>query len=445
MQKKPLKDALEQYRQENKAWFHTPSHKGRAPMLSLPQEALQFDVTELPQTGSLFDGTGPFAEAEHLAAHFFGTEGTFFSAGGCTLCIQAMLQLTAGKSGKVVCGRLLHRSAVHTMALLGLEPVWIWNRVDAGGGLPGRISPEDVREALRKEPDACAVYITSPDYYGVLSDIAGISRAAEEFGVPVIVDNAHGSHLWFVGEHLHPLEQGAAMSADSAHKTFPVLTGGAWLQVGRREYIPYVKNAMSLFGSTSPSYLTMLSLDECRAWLEQEGRQAYGSLAERAAEMKASFVDMGYGIPLGICDPIRLTLRTADRGISGTQAADFLRRNGIELEYADEEWIVLIPSPMNEEKDFVRLQKALAKMPQGFSKVRQEQISCIPKQEMPLRTAVLSASEMVPVEKSCGRVSAETACPCPPGVPVVMPGEKIDRSMVQFLLNYGISEIKVVK
>lgn len=445
MRETPLKEALRQYRRENKAWFHTPSHKGCAQMLSLPKESLQFDVTELPQTGSLFDGTGPIAKAEGMATRFFGTAGTFFSAGGCTLCIQAMLKLTAGKSGKVVCGRVLHRSAVHAMALLGLEPVWVWNRTDAGKGLPGRISPEDVCQALRQEPDVCAVYITSPDYYGVLSDISGICKAAAEFGVPVIVDNAHGSHLWFVGERLHPLQQGAAMSADSAHKTYPVLTGGALLQVGRQEYVPYVKNAMSLFGSTSPSYLTLLSLDECRDWLEREGRQDYCSLSEQVAKLKKFAADLGYGVPEGICDPARLTFRTADRGISGIDAAEFLREDGVEPEYADSEWVVLIPSPMNREEDFTRLQQALAGMPRGTALETHEQVLCRPQSAMPLRDAVLACAEMIPVPECCGRVSAETACPCPPGVPVVMPGEEINRDMVQFLLNYGISEIKVVK
>lgn len=171
-------------------------------------------------------------------------------------------------------GRTVHRSAVHAMALLGITPIWVWPRQDAGPGLAGRIQADDVAKALQKHPDAKAVYLTTPDYYGVMSDLNAICAAAQQYNVPVIVDNAHGAHLFFLDRKLHPLSQGAAMCADSAHKTLPVLTGGAYFQIGSGRYLPQVRAAMALFGSTSPSFPILLSLDLCRAWLEEEGKAA---------------------------------------------------------------------------------------------------------------------------------------------------------------------------
>lgn len=441
----PIENALRGYNEENRARFHTPSHKGHADVISLPEAALRFDVTELPETGSLFDGEGPIARAEELAARFFKTAGTFFSAGGCTLCMQAMLQMVARPGGKILAGRLIHRSAVHAMALLGLEPVWVWNRPCAHESLPGRVMPGDVADALKNNPDICAVYITSPDYYGVISDIAGIAEAAKPYNVPVIVDNAHGAHLRFVGEKLHPLDCGAAMSADSAHKTLPVLTGGAWLQVSASEFVPQVRNAMALFGSTSPSYLTMLSLDECRVWLEKDGEAAFARLREQVHKLKALAQIKGCGIPDGVCDPVRLSIETGRIGLTGVHAAELFRENGVEPEYADDRWVVFIPSPFNTAEDFLKLRSAISRLPVGTPMTQIDFLPTPPPKALPLRQAVLSPAEWVSLGEAAGRIAAETSCPCPPGIPMVMPGEMLTDEIIGFLSNYGISHIKVVK
>lgn len=266
MAKSPLLDSVNNYALEDKARFHTPSHKGRADCLPFNSDFLKYDVTELPQTGSLFDGVGPTSEAERLATDFFGTRATLFSAGGCSLCIQTMFGLVSGRGKKVICARQVHRSAVNAMALLGPEPVWVWNRPEMNSTLPGRVSAEDVETLLKTERDIAAIYLTSPDYYGVMSDIEAIARVAKKYGVPLLVDNAHGAHLRYVGEKLHPLLLGATMTADSAHKTLPVLTGGAWLHINAAEYVPYARQTAALFASTSPSYPVMMSLDACRVW-----------------------------------------------------------------------------------------------------------------------------------------------------------------------------------
>lgn len=169
----------------------------------------------------------------------------------------------------------------------------------------------------------------------------------------------------------------------------------------------------------------MLSLDECRAWLETEGKKAFADLAERVEALKKEAVAMGCGIPEGKCDPLRISLRTAAKGVGGLDAAEYFRRNGVEPEYADDEWVVFIPSPMNSAFDFARLKNALAQMPRGEAIAGAPSFRHHPAQAMPLREAVLAPCELVEVQKSCGRISAETACPCPPGVALLCLGRKL--------------------
>ena len=239
----PLFDAVTAHAKKQKVSMHMPAHKGKFPALGGIQN---FDITEIPDTGSLFDGEGATALAEAQAQKLFGSAATFMSAGGCTLCIQAMFRAAAPHGGKVVCGRVVHRSAVNAMSLLGIEPVWVLPDPSAGELFSGRITAEGVRRALEKTPEAKAVYITSPDYFGVISDVKSIAAVAREFGVPLLVDCAHGAHLKFLEKDISPLNLGAAMSAESAHKTLPVLTGGAWLQIGDESFVPEIRRAMAL-------------------------------------------------------------------------------------------------------------------------------------------------------------------------------------------------------
>ena len=443
LEKAPLYQALRRHQCRGRASFHTPGHKSNPE--AFPQDLLSLDYTELPDTDSLFEAEGPIRAAEEAAARFFGTARTVFSAGGCTLCIQAMLRLAAPEGGEIITGRVIHRSAVQTMALLGLEPVWVTPRPDAGAGLPGRVHPDDIREALRLHPKAKAVYLTSPDYYGVLADIPSIARVCREADVPLLVDNAHGAHLWYVGGGLHPISQGADLTACSAHKTLPVLTGGAWLNIREARYSHGVKEAMALFGSTSPSYPIMASLDLCRAWLQEEGTASFGRLEQAVSGLKELAHGKGIAQPLGPCDPIRLAFNTASVGTPGEEAAQWLRERGIEPEYADGGHVVMILTPMNTQEEIRRLREAIAAFPVKSPLALPSALPPQPERAASPREAVLAPSEWVPVDRAAGRIAAQAACPCPPGVPVVMPGERIAENTVEFLISYRISRIKVIK
>lgn len=445
MEHTPLYSALLHHRELGRASFHTPGHKGNP--LALPQDLLSLDFTELPDTDSLFEADGVIAQAEQHAAQVFGTNATLFSAGGCTLCIQAMLRLCSMNNKRaVVVSRVLHRSAVNAMALLDLTPVWLMPKQSAGEGLPGRITPESVRAALEQNPDAAAVYLTSPDYFGVVSPIQEIAEVCRSFQVPLLVDNAHGAHLWYTSLP-HPLTQGATMTADSPHKTLPVLTGGAWLQISEERFVADAKQAMALFGSTSPSYPVMASLDRAVHWLETEGKTAYAALEQTVSNLRVFARSLGYTLPLGPCDPTRLSLCTRQLGISGVELAECFRKHGVEPEHWDDEAVVLIATPWNTPSDFERLRTAMEAgihLPKT-TVLPHPPLPALPEMVCSPREAMFAPQERILLKDSIGRIAADTACPCPPGIPVVMPGERITAEAVSFLERYGFLDVKVVK
>jgi arginine decarboxylase len=444
----PLFLAIKDYASKNPARFHMPGHKAAEGsfLYELFGRSLRFDVTELPETDSFFDASGAILKAEEKAGFFFGCK-TLFCAGGATLCIQAMFKLASERGKKIICARNSHRSAVNAMALLGLEPVWVWPRAFENSSLPGGIVPRDVEAALRENPDACAVYVTSPDYYGVISDIGGISRACKKFGALLLIDNAHGSHLICVQNGgLYPLRLGADICCDSAHKTLPVLTGGAYLQISNGLKDKNARAAMALFGSTSPSYPIMISLDLARAWLKECGAAAFERLSARVDEINSLCGELGFLKPQGaVFDPVRITVDTASQGIPGGEAAALLRESGVVPDMYDARHVALVPSPFNSDEEFARLKTALRKLP------RRERIPYFgsdierPSKAMSLESAVRAESEEVDIKNAPRRVAAEGKVPCPPGVPPVMPGEIVTEGLAQILKKYGVLKIKVVK
>lgn len=440
MKDAPLYMALRQYAAKEQSSFHTPGHKGNAAWLPLDPA---LDLTELPATDSLFESDGIIRASEEKAAALFGAKATAVSAGGCTLAMQGMLAAFAGCGRKVIFGRNIHRAAVNAAILLDLDPVWVMHRPDAGEGLPGRVAPEDVRTALEAHPDAAAVYVTSPDYYGCLTDIGGLASVCREYRVPLLVDNAHGTHLLAFGRH--PMQLGASASSCSAHKTLPVLTGGAWLHCADEAAVPLLKPSMALFGSTSPSYLTMASLDLARAWFQAEGTEAFRALAREVDALKELALSIGFALPQGECDPVRLTLLTAPVGMTGDAAADIFRAQGVECEHSDSTAVIFLLTPFNSPRDLERLRCAIAAFPVKPPLTLPVTLPHLPPRAVRPRAVLLAGHEFIPPQDAEGRIAAEAACPCPPGVPVVMPGEIIDARCVKNLLSTGIRQISVIQ
>lgn len=443
----PLKRALDEYIRQDYARLHMPGHKGAS--ISPFGELMAYDVTEVEGTDSLFEDDGPLKELEEIFTRLYDTKGTVMSAGGSTLCIQAMLRMVAKKEGRILAGRNIHAAAVNAMALLGLEPVWVYPNRKQEERLIGEISPDAIRSVLEKEKQAgtldslCAVYVTSPDYFGVMSDIRSIAQIAHEYGLPLLVDNAHGAHLHFLKEEYHPMQLGADLCCDSLHKTMPALTGAALLHTSDAKYCPQMKGAMTVFGSTSPNYLIMLSMDSTAAFLMQDGAERIQQTVTRCEELRQKAREKGFVLPQH-CDPMRLTLPLAGTGWDAQNFRKLLRKHKIMEEYLSDSGCVLLFSPFNREEDFKRTKALLDEV-----LIQNQPFTAFPivpsEKVMSLREAFLSPKESVPVEKAEGRIAAQVKITCPPGIPLVMPGERLHKEIIKILKNSGIFVIDVVK
>lgn len=441
----PLHDALEAYLERDAARFHMPGHKGQGN--GIFSAILPYDITEVEGADSLFADHGPLLELEEAFAEIYGAKRSLLSAGGATLCIQTMLALACGTGKKLIAGRNLHRSAVNTMALLDLEPVWIYPDQSAGNWFQGRYTPDSVRAALLENPDAAAVYLTSPDYFGVVSDLSGIAEICRAFRVPLLVDNAHGAHLKFLPERFgaqHPMDCGAAMCADSLHKTMPAMTGGALLHIGDDRYLSDAKRLMSMFGSTSPSYPIMLSCETALQYAAVGAKAGFSRTARRVEELAAIARANGLAMPDGVCDPAKLSLGFSAAGWDAKAFGEYLRGCRIEPEYISGTSCVLMATDQNRPEDFEWLTHAL----EAFApreKVEPKTIDLPhPQQAVRLREAAFSTQFTVDVENSVGKIAAGEVSPCPPGIPVVMCGERIDEQTAQVLKAFGIRAVSVM-
>lgn len=441
----PIYDFIEQYNSKKSVRAHMPGHKGISAVKCGFGEAYKYDITEIEGADVLFEADGIIAESERNAASLFGTAGTFYSAAGSTLCIQAMLASVCGKDSAFICARNSHKAVMNSCVLLGLEPCWVYPGYASGSAVSGEITPEAVEEAIIKysEKKPACVFITSPDYLGRVADIKGISEVCEKHGLPLLVDNAHGAYLAFLKETMHPIYLGADMCCDSAHKTLPVLTGGAYLHVKSEEYVSRIKQNMAIFGSTSPSYLIMASLDLCNKYLAEGFRADLAKASEQVKALKERLSPV-WNIPDS--EPMKLTVFALPAGLTGYQLAEQLRERGVEAEYADSAHVVLMFSPSNTADDFKRTAAAFesVKMPRIYLELPEFKMSGLQRAILP-REAFFADKEMVNVEDSVGKIAAEIVSVCPPCVPVAVPGEIIDENVVKILKMYSIFKINVIK
>lgn len=425
-----------------------PGHKGRG---FLGCEAR--DITEIQGADVLDQAGGIIAESEANAAALFQTARTFYSTEGSSLSVKAMLALAAGNAAQegerplVLAARNVHKTFLYGCALLDLEVEWLYpERGQSLCSCP--MSPEGLRgrlSSLGRKP--AAVYVTSPDYLGNILDIRGLAQVCREHSLPLLVDNAHGAYLQFLEPSLHPIALGAAMCCDSAHKTLPVLTGGAYLHISHNapaSYLSGARQALSLFASTSPSYLILQSLDLCNRYLAQGYREKLEACIRRVSGLKGELEQAGWKTGSG--EPLKLTLRCRESGCTGTEAAVLLRSHRVEPELAGREHVVLMFTPESGEADFQRISEALRGGPpssRGLSAPEWPPVP--PPRRMSIRRAVLAPHETVPAERAAGRICGAPAVSCPPAVPIAVSGEEIPESAPALFLYYGIDHVEVVK
>lgn len=452
----PVYDFVRRYLERGVSRFHMPGHKGAGP---LGVEVL--DITEVSGADSLYEADGILQESEKNASLLFGSGATFYSTEGSSHVIRAMLFLALGRWRQtaalgtrpvVVAARNAHRAFLTAAALLDLDIVWLWGDAPHGRRLcacpvtAGELSA--ALSALSAPP--AAVYVTSPDYLGGMLEIGALADTAHAYGTLLLVDNAHGAYLHYLPEPAHPMDLGADFCCDSAHKTLPVLTGGAYLHIGRGAYAHIscgaeknVRRALALFGSTSPSYLILQSLDLANAYLAQ----GYGEkLLACVKDLKALRGKLGaLSWHTAGAEPLKLTLETAKCGYFGGELAGLLRAAGVECEYADPDALVFMVTPENTREDFERLYSAMEGIPIKPAILRTPPEFSPPRRVLGVREAVFAPQERIPAHAAAGRVMGAAAVHCPPAVPVVVSGEEIGEDALAVFAYYGIAEVDVIK
>lgn len=440
----PIYDFVRSYVQSGTVRAHMPGHKGRSPAGCGFGAAFPYDITEINGADFLYEASGIIAESEKNAASLFGTAATFYSAGGSTLCIQAMLTAVCGKNRAFICGRNAHRSVMNSCVLLDLKPYWIYPDYEDGSIVSGKLTAASVEKAIERyrDKDPACVFITSPDYLGRLAPIAEIAEVCHRNGLPLLVDNAHGAYLAFLEDSLHPIALGADMCCDSAHKTLPALTGAAYLHVGNEKFIPEIKRDMALFGSTSPSYLIMESLDLCNKYLAERFRAELSTAVKKVSNFKERFAHMA--VP--DTEPLKVSLYAYPCGLRGYELAEQLRRSGVEVEYADETHAVLMFSASSTDEDFSKAAYAAERLMCPRILLRPPQFAVTEAERaMSPREAFFAARETVPTEKALGRIAAESVTVCPPCIPITAAGEVIDENIIKILKIYSIFHVNVVQ
>lgn len=443
----PIYDFIQGYIDGGSVRAHMPGHKGRAPRDFGTADfaaAFPYDITEIEGADALFEASGIIAQSEKNAGKLFGTVGTFYSAGGSTLCIQAMLAAVCGRGSSFICGRNAHRSVTNASVLLDLTPLWLYPEYEDGSVVSGKITADSVERSIEKykSQNPTCVFITSPDYLGRLAPLKEIAEVCHKHGLPLLVDNAHGAYLAFLKENLHPIALGADLCCDSAHKTMPVLTGGAYLHAGNPKYVPELKRCMALFGSTSPSYLIMASMDLCNRYLAGSFRADLEETVKRVSEFKERFKFLC--VP--DTEPLKAAFYAYPCGLTGYALAGQLRRGGVEAEYADETHTVLMFSVNSTEEDFARTEAVTEMLMCPRILLRPPEFTVSePERAMSPREAFFAERETVPTENALGRTAAENITVCPPCIPIAAAGEIIDENIIKILKMYSISQINVVK
>lgn len=425
--------------------MHMPGHKGIGP---LGFEHL--DLTEMEGADDLYHPDGIIAESESNASALFGCQ-TLYSTEGSSQCIRAMVTLACqyaretGRKPLIAAGRNAHKTFLSAAALADAEVVWLWPD-ESDSYLSCRLTGEAVANALEKlEESPVAVYITSPDYLGNLSDVQSLAQVCRERGILLLVDNAHGAYLRFLEPSLHPVDLGADLCCSSAHKTLPVVTGGAYLHIGDHApcfFRERARDVMSLFGSTSPSYLILQSLDAVNPYLAGH-RQRLAGFLPLIAGLRHRLEEQGWHF----CgdEPMKLTIEAGKRGYTGTELADLLSEKGIFCEFADPDYLVLMPSPETTAEGLARLEEALSGIPRRMPLPAASLPPCRPERVMSIREAVFAPRQTIPPEESLGRILASASVSCPPAVPIVCCGERIDEAALEWFERYGITHCAVIK
>lgn len=463
----PLYDGILEYVNENNVSFHMPGHKNGCGILKIKEKQdfkdnlLLIDQTEVPGLDNLHLPEGIILEAQELAARAFRSDFTYFLVNGTTCGVYSMILGVTNHGDKIIVPRNSHRAVAGALIIGGLWPVYYEPDVDLEKGIAVSVSAEKIEEAIKQNPDAKAVLVTNPTFYGTCSDIEKIADIVHKHNMVFLVDEAHGAHLPFHKElPINAMDAGADIAAQSAHKTLSSFTQSSMLHVRRgRVDTEKIEFMLKLTQTTSPSYILMASLDLARFQMEEHGEELLGNLLD----MVSDFREKINTIPDIYCfgreiigqynvvdmDPTKVTINFKNFGIPGTRIADILRKQyKIQVELSDLYNILAMGTIADERDNYERLYDAIYDISEKYSSEREvrdipEVTWRMPYQALSPREAVYEPMEMVDFKKSDGRVSAEIIAPYPPGIPVILPGEIITNDIVENVLRVKQAGIKI--
>lgn len=459
----PLYDALMEYVKKETVPFHMPGHKqGRV----LPKEYIEnlakIDLTEVPGLDNLHNPDGAILEAEKLAAKAFGSKQAFFLVNGSTAGIYAAMYAVLNPTDKVLVMRNSHKSVYNGVVLTQSIPVYLLPEIDYENGIAMGIDVEKLEEVLQKERDVKAVVVTHPNYYGFCSDIEKIVDIVHKYGKILIVDEAHGAHFPFSNNlPKTSIKAGADIVVQSLHKTLTSFTQTSILHLNSdRVDVDRLKYSLSLFQSTSPSYILMSSIDMAREYMEKEGKKRLEEIIQlslyarreigKIEEMKCLGEDVVGRYGIVDFDVTKLTISVKNLGIEGPEAEDFLRREcNIQVEMSDVYNILAMVTVGDDEKRVKMLLEGLKKLSKNRKRVKfgdRILFPSLPEMVLTPSEAVRKKKVRVPFEKAEGAISADFVTPYPPGVPLICPGERIEKDMVKYievLYNKGIKVLGI--
>ncbi len=448
----PLFHAMNLLSEGGSARFHMPGHKGE-PIFQTFAEVFAIDFTETYGTGNLYTGEGPIREAERAAARFYRADDCFFLTGGSTQGVLSMIAAAAPPGGALLVDRACHRSVCTALALLDLTPHFIVPPVLEPFGIPSALTPDAVEAALDAHPEATALLITSPNYYGICQPVEQLAGLCHARGKLLLVDAAHAAHFPAV-KMPSPVQRGADCAVLSAHKTLPCLGQGAYLIMGGRIDRGSLREATALFGTSSPSYPILCSLDLARAWAEGQGAAAFHQSARTCASLRSQlnetpFLALDPAMTPDALDPCRLTVCTAGTRLTGHMLADALFGGfSVACEMADMRNVVFLLTGADSPVSILRLRQALMKLSKRAGQVPlPDRVAAppLPVRRMRVRQAWFAPRETIAVVDALGRVCARPVSPYPPGVPLLYPGEEIGAAQIEMLLERCYNRVEAVQ
>lgn len=452
-QRAPIYEALLKHKLNRVVPFDVPGHKGGRGNKELTdflgENCMKVDVNSMKPLDNLCHPTSVIREAEIIAADAFGARAAFFIVNGTTASVQAMIMSVCGAGDKIIMPRNVHRSAINALVICGAIPVYVNPGVNKDLGIPLGMSLSDVKEAIINNPDAKAILVNNPTYYGICSDLKGIVKLAHEYGIKVLVDEAHGTHFYF-GEDMpvSAMEAGADMAAVSMHKTGGSLTQSSFLLCGDGVNPQYVRQVINLTQTTSGSYLLLVSLDLARKNLSLNGKELFKKTVEIAAYARSEINKLGGYYAFGKelkgheavydFDPTKLSVHTRNVGLAGIEVYDLLRDEyGIQIEFGDISNILAIISAGDRDLEIERLIASLSEIQRLYGK--EDKSSMFDHEYInPLvvyapKEAFYSPKRSLSLENCIGHICGEFVMCYPPGIPILAPGERITEEIINYI------------